>query len=99
MVDKPLILVKILEQYYTETEINLEIYLKGLEQKNIVPHIYMDRFYLKSYKLADYIIKYALERKYNETIELEVLDDSFEKSSQRTINKKIFRIKINGGKN
>ena len=47
MVDKPLILVKILEQYYTETEINLEIYLKGLEQKMLLPHIYMDRFYLK----------------------------------------------------
>ena len=45
----------------------------------------MDRFYLKSYKLADYIIKYALERKYNETIELEVLDDSFENQAREQL--------------
>ena len=93
MVDKPLILVKILEQYYTETEINLEIYLKGLEQKNVIATYLHGPLLSKNPKLADYIIKYALERKYNETIELEVLDDSFENQAREQLIKRFLESK------
>ena len=41
-------------------------------------HICIGPLLSKNPELSDYIIKYALNRKYNENIELQPLDDTFE---------------------
>ena len=61
--------------YYLEMAINLEILKK---EDNVIATYLHGPLLSKNPELADYIIKYCLDRKYNEDIQLEQLDDSFE---------------------
>ena len=51
---------------------------EGFFKNNIIATYLHGPLLSKNPKLADYIIKYCLDRKYNEDIQLEQLDDSFE---------------------
>ena len=66
---------------------------EGFRTKNVIATYLHGPLLSKNPKLADYIIKYALERKYNETIELEVLDDSFENQAREQLIKRFLESK------
>lgn len=51
---------------------------EGYMGKNVIATYLHGPLLAKNPELADYILKYALRRKYNEDIELEKLDDEFE---------------------
>lgn len=51
---------------------------EGFFQKNVIATYLHGPLLSKNYELTDYIIKYCLERKYKENIELEPLNDKFE---------------------
>ncbi len=51
---------------------------EGFMKKNVIATYLHGPLLSKNPKIADYIIKYSLERKYNESISLEELDDTFE---------------------
>lgn len=51
---------------------------EGYFQKNVVATYLHGPLLSKNPELTDYIIKYCLDRKYNENITLEILDDEFE---------------------
>ena len=52
---------------------------EGFFTKNVIATYLHGPLLSKNPELADYIIKHCLERKYNENINLEPLDDNFEK--------------------
>ena len=54
----------------------------------LLEHIYIGPLLSKNPKVADYIIKYALNRKYDEEIELETLDDTFEEQCRNQLFKR-----------
>lgn len=61
---------------------------EGFKQKNVIATYMHGPLLSKNPKIADYIIEYALNRKYNEDIELEKLDDEFEeKCREQLLNK------------
>ena len=51
---------------------------EGFFKDNVIATYLHGPLLSKNPELADYIIKYCLDRKYNEDIQLEQLDDSFE---------------------
>lgn len=51
---------------------------EGYFEKNVIATYLHGPLLSKNPKISDYIIKYCLERKYNESIEIEKLDDLFE---------------------
>ena len=58
---------------------------EGYFEKNVIATYLHGPLLSKNPKLADYIIKYCLDRKYNEDISLEPLDDSFEELSRKQL--------------
>ena len=61
---------------------------EGYMSKNVIATYLHGPLLSKNPDIADYIIKYALERKYDEKIELEELDDEFEKKCREQLLKK-----------
>lgn len=59
-------------------EINLEILKEGFFLDNVIATYLHGPLLSKNPELTDYIIKYCLDRKYNEDIALEPLNDEFE---------------------
>ena len=51
---------------------------EGYFKQNVIATYLHGPLLAKNPKISDYIISYCLERKYNEKVELEKLDDSFE---------------------
>ena len=58
---------------------------EGYFQNNVIATYLHGPLLSKNPELADYIIKYCLDRKYNENIALETLDDSFEKLCRKQL--------------
>ena len=58
---------------------------EGYFEKNVIVTYLHGPLLSKNPKLADYIIKYCLDRKYNEDISLEPLDDSFEELCRKQL--------------
>ena len=58
---------------------------EGYFQKNVIATYLHGPLLSKNPGLADYIIKYCLDRKYNEDINLEPLDDSFEELCRKQL--------------
>ena len=58
---------------------------EGFFQKNVIATYLHGPLLAKNPKLSDYIIKYCLNRKYEEDITLESLDDSFEEKCRRQL--------------
>ena len=61
---------------------------EGFFKKNVIATYLHGPLLSKNSEVADYIIKYCLERKYNENISLEQLDDSFEEKCRSQLLKK-----------
>lgn len=78
MVVKLLILLLLSVLSYLEMVINLKILGEGFFQENIIATYLHGPLLSKNPELADYIIKYCLDRKYKEDIVLEPLNDEFE---------------------
>lgn len=66
---------------------------EGFRTKNVIATYLHGPLLSKNPKLADYIIKYALERKYDEKIELEALDDTFENKAREQLIEKFLEQK------
>ena len=58
---------------------------EGYFEKNVIATYLHGPLLSKNPELADYIIKYCLDRKYNEDITLEPLDDSFEELCRKQL--------------
>ena len=58
---------------------------EGYMEKNIIATYIHGTLLSKNPEITDYIIKYALERKYNDNIELEQLDDTFEENARKQL--------------
>lgn len=78
MVVKLLILSLLLELFCLEMVINLKILGEGFFQDNVIATYLHGPLLSKNPELADYIIKYCFDRKYEEDIVLEPLNDEFE---------------------
>ena len=65
--------------------ISLEIQKKDIFGKNVIATYLHGPLLSKNPELADYIIKYCLDRKYNEDITLEPLDDNFEELCRKQL--------------
>ena len=88
MVDKLLILLLLLALCYLEMVINLLILGEGFFQDNVIATYLHGPLLSKNPELADYIIQYCLDRKYEEDIILEPLNDEFEnKCREQLLNK------------
>lgn len=61
---------------------------EGFMKKNVIATYLHGPLLSKNPELADYIIKYALKRKYNEDIELIELDDEFEEKCREQLIKR-----------
>lgn len=61
---------------------------EGFMKKNVIATYLHGPLLSKNPELADYIIKYALKRKYNEDIELIKLDDEFEEKCREQLIKR-----------
>ena len=64
--------------YYQETETNLVTHGEGFFKDNVIATYLHGPLLSKNPELTDYIIKYCLDKKYNENIILEPLNDEFE---------------------
>ena len=58
---------------------------EGYFQKNVIATYLHGPLLSKNPELADYIIKYCLDRKYNEDVALDTLDDSFEELCRKQL--------------
>lgn len=58
---------------------------EGLFKENVIATYLHGPLLSKNPVLADYIISYCLERKYNEKIQLEQLDDNFEENCRKQL--------------
>lgn len=58
---------------------------EGFFQKNVIATYLHGPLLSKNPELSDYIIKYCLDKKYNEDIILEPLDDEFEKNARNVV--------------
>lgn len=58
---------------------------EGFFKENVIATYLHGPLLAKNPKVSDYIISYCLERKYNEKIELEKLDDSFEEKCRKQL--------------
>lgn len=58
---------------------------EGFMTKNVIATYIHGTLLSKNPDITDYIIQYALERKYQETIELEPLDDTFEEKAREQL--------------
>ena len=58
---------------------------EGYFEKNVIATYLHGPLLSKNPELADYIIKYCLDRKYNENISLDPLDDSFEELCRKQL--------------
>ena len=58
---------------------------EGYFEKNVIATYLHGPLLSKNPELADYIIKYCLDRKYNEDISLDPLDDSFEELCRKQL--------------
>ncbi len=61
---------------------------EGFMQDNVIATYIHGTLLSKNPDITDYIIKYALERKYEEKIELEKLDDTFENQAREQLLKR-----------
>ncbi|MBP3464250.1 MAG: glutamine amidotransferase [Clostridia bacterium] len=61
---------------------------EGFMTNNVIATYLHGPLLSKNPKIADYIIKYALERKYDEQIDLEELDDTFEEKCREQLIKR-----------
>lgn len=61
---------------------------EGFMKKNVIATYLHGPLLSKNPKLADYIIKYALKRKYDEDVELIALDDEFEEKCREQLIKR-----------
>lgn len=61
---------------------------EGFMTDNVIATYLHGPLLSKNPKIADHIIKYALERKYNESIDLEELDDTFENKCREQLIKR-----------
>ena len=67
---------------------------EGFFKENIIATFLHGPFLSKNPVLADYIISYCLERKYNEKIEIEKLGDSFEEKCREQLLEKFLKEKM-----
>lgn len=68
--------------------------VEGVMIKNVVGTYMHGPLLSKNPKLADYIIRYCLERKYNKKIKLEQLDDDFEIKAKKEMLDKLLNSNI-----
>lgn len=66
-------------------EISLEIHGEGFFLPNVIATYLHGPLLSKNPELADYIIKHCLDRKYQEDIILEPLDDNFENCCRKQL--------------
>ena len=71
---------------------------EGFFKENVIATYLHGPLLAKNPKVSDYIISYCLERKYNEKIELEKLDDSFEEKCRKQLLEKFLGEKELKGK-
>lgn len=69
---------------------------EGFSQKNVIATYLHGPLLSKNPVLADYIIKYCFDRKYNENVELPTLDDEFENLCRKQL---LDRFLTNNSKN
>lgn len=61
---------------------------EGFMLKNVIATYIHGTLLAKNPDITDYILKYALERKYKKTIELKPLDDTFEENARQQLTNK-----------